>query len=242
LEGGSAHNALPRNSSAILAFNKKNESGFLKSLNEFNEILKKEIKNFEPDFSIHYSKTESRQILITEDDSKRLVDFLNLLPHGIAGMSAEVENLVETSNNFATIRTLKTKGIIEILLSYRSSKPSHLDWVLSKIKSLANITGVSIEIGNGYPAWQPDINSKFLDICKKAYEHCYQKNPKIEVIHAGLECGIIGDKYPGMEMISCGVTIQNAHSPDERVNIPSIDHTFNFIIQLFKDWKELKWK
>jgi dipeptidase D len=112
---------------------------------------------------------------------------------------------------------------------------SRLEAHTNRIESIARLAGARVVSGNGYPAWQPDFNSKLVKICVETYTKVFDKKPKVEAIHAGLECGIIGDAVPGMSMISIGPTIQNPHSPDERISLPSIEKIWKFMIALLPE-------
>jgi len=150
------------------------------------------------------------------------------LPPGVDTMSRDIEGLVETSNNLARVRT--EGDTIEFLTSTRSSVMPALEALRGRIGAVGRLAGAEVEAGGGYPAWQPDMRSKLLKLVKKTFVQEFGKEPHVTAIHAGLECGIIGDKFPGMEMISWGPNIFGAHSPDERVQIST---TVNFY-KLFK--------
>jgi dipeptidase D len=147
-------------------------------------------------------------------------------------MSAKVEGHVETSNNFAIIET-KNKEL-HILSSQRSSVMSRLSAITGQIEAAAALAGARAETGGGYPAWQPDMNSPLLKRCKEVYQRLFGKEPLAEVIHAGLECGIIRSKCEGMDVISVGPTIENPHSPDERLYIPSVGKVRDFLAELLR--------
>ena len=156
------------------------------------------------------------------------------LPHGVIGMSPDIEGLVETSTNFATVEI--KDGALRILASLRSSVMTKLDELGGRIEALCALAGADTESGNAYPAWEPDMDSPLLERCKNIYRKLYGKQPVVEIIHAGVECAILGAKYPGMDMISLGPTIQNPHSPEERINIPTIGKVWDYLVEVLKSF------
>ena len=168
-------------------------------------------------------------------DSGRILDLLIALPHGVAAMSTEIKGLVETSNNEASVRIANSK--LEIVTSQRSSVMSRLNALTWRIEAIARLAGADAVSGNGYPAWQPNLQSPLLARCKEVYRKLFRKEAHVEAIHAGLECGIIGDKKPGMDMISFGPTMKNPHSPDEKIHVGSIGMVWDFVVELLKSLK-----
>jgi dipeptidase D len=148
-------------------------------------------------------------------------------------MNHDIPGLVETSTNLATIRS--NEGTLRIGTSQRSSSLSQKEYISESIASVFKLANAEINIGDGYPGWEPDIESKLLKISKDVYYKLFGKQPEIKAIHAGLECGILETKNPGMEMISFGPTIQNAHSPTERVNIETVDRFYQLLKSLVKE-------
>jgi dipeptidase D len=147
-------------------------------------------------------------------------------------MSHAVEGLVETSTNMAVAETKENN--IELLTSQRSSVASAIGDIADKVKALGELSQFEVEQGGGYPAWEPNPDSPILKLATKTYKELYNKIPEVKAIHAGLECGIIGEKYPGMDMLSFGPTIQGAHSPDEKVHIPAVTKSWNYLLELLK--------
>ena len=147
-------------------------------------------------------------------------------------MSHAIEGLVETSTNMAIIET--KNDMIEMLTSQRSSVASAIEDIADKVKALGELAGFEVEQGGGYPAWQPNPDSKLLKLAVNTYKELHGNEPHVKAIHAGLECGIIGEKFPGMDMISFGPTIQGAHSPDERVHIKAVESVWKDLLELLK--------
>jgi dipeptidase D len=150
-------------------------------------------------------------------------------------MSSEIKDLVETSNNLANISLEGDE--VKVLTSQRSSVVTRLDAHTNRIISVTRLAGGTSTCGDGYPPWQPDMDSKLLAKSVALYKKMFNKEPIVEVIHAGLECGIIGDKYPGMDMISIGPDLRNPHSPDEMVSISATGKVWDFVVELLKELK-----
>jgi dipeptidase D len=145
-------------------------------------------------------------------------------------MSADIEGLVETSNNLATVVLSGTS--CEILSSQRSAVMTRLAEITARIHAVAELAGASATDENSYPAWEPSLDSALLQRCKAVYRDRFGRDPLVQTIHAGLECGLIGTRKPGMDMISFGPTIENPHSPDEKLFVPSVARVWDFIVHL----------
>jgi dipeptidase D len=149
-------------------------------------------------------------------------------------MSTEMADLVETSTNFATLNT--AASTVEILTSQRSSVATKLAHLSSRIEAIAGLAGARVSRDNGYPPWQPDPTSPLLERCKSVFRQTFDADPKVAAIHAGLECALIGDHCPGMQMISFGPTIEDPHSPNERLHLPSVGRTWDFLTALLASY------
>jgi dipeptidase D len=178
------------------------------------------------------------QKALSKKETQRLIDFILVMPHGVAAMSTDISGLVETSNNLANIKI--ENGTVKVLTSQRSSIISRLHAHTSRIEAVTRLAGGEAKSGDGYPPWPPKMDSPLLDKSKKLYQKMYGKKPVVEVIHAGLECGIIGDKNPGMDMISIGPDLKNPHSPDEKIKISAIGKVWDFLVELLKEMKDSK--
>jgi len=158
--------------------------------------------------------------VLARADRDRLVRLLMALPHGVLGMSRDIPGLVETSSNLAVVAV---KGdTVRAVTSSRSSVASALAGVLDGIRAAARLSGATTQRKDGYPGWKPDLDSKALAVVRSVYEKRWGKAPHVTAIHAGLECGLLGERVPGLDMVSFGPQIEGAHSPDERVNVPSV--------------------
>ncbi|HOV92622.1 MAG TPA: aminoacyl-histidine dipeptidase [Candidatus Kapabacteria bacterium] len=230
------HNAIPREAKATVVIKNVALDDFKSYLDDCNNVIIMEYIATEPDLRISYEEVPTPKRVMTIDSQKKFIDSLFVIPHGVFRWSPEIPGLVQTSTNLAVIETNDEK--ISILTSQRSSVESEKIYLSSKVR-------ISMELGNafttfseGYPAWTPNVNSKILKIAKDVYKKTYNKDPKIVAIHAGLECGIIGEKYPGMEMLSFGPNLFDVHSPSERVQISSVKNVWKFLLELLKNIPE----
>jgi dipeptidase D len=236
LKGGSAHNAIPRDAEALLLFPKAKAPAVKKALSGIEKVIKHEFAAIDPDLtlSLHPSDGKAAKVF-TAASAKKAVDLVLGMPHGVSSYSYEVQGLVETSNNLATIKI--EKGKLVILSSQRSSKLSQLADLTRRIEAITVLAGGKAHSDKGYPPWEANWKSPLLAKCKEVYKRMSGKEPKVEMIHAGLECGIIGDKNPGMDMISFGPTLRNPHSPEEKLKIADVDKIWDLIQGLFREYK-----
>jgi len=162
-----------------------------------------------------------------------IVNTLLSLPHGVMSMSPDITELVETSTNLATLK-MDSKELV-IGTSQRSSIESAKNNIAAMIESIFKLAGAKVTVGDGYPGWQPNMDSNLLKVSKKVYKELFKTDPHIKAIHAGLETGLLGAKYPGIDMISFGPTIQGAHSPDEKVNIKDVEKFYKLLKGILKE-------
>jgi dipeptidase D len=220
IDGGSAHNAIPREASAVCVVpNDKVET--LKGLARAqHDAAMSEYGSIDPGLVIEVTAAESPATRVMKtDQADRLVDVLCAVPHGVLAMSRDIKGLVETSNNLATIKT--QDGKVEIKLSSRSSVAAALDSTIGQLCAQGRLAGIGVEVGSGYPGWKPNMSSKVLGLARSVFSEIWGSEPKVTAIHAGLECGLIGEKLPGMDMISFGPQLKSVHSPDEKAQISS---------------------
>jgi dipeptidase D len=171
--------------------------------------------------------------VLTLAATDKAIDFVLAVPHGVEAMCADIEGLVQTSNNFARIE--RVQDSIQVLTSQRSSVVSEIEALSARIEGVARLAGGEGHHGEGYPPWTPNLDSPLLARGVELYERMYGKKPVVEVIHAGLECGLIADRNPGMDMLSIGPKIRDPHCPDERVHIGSIGRVWDFLAALLKE-------
>lgn len=227
--GGSAHNAIPRDAAAIFWSSTAVTHTLQRAVDELSERLQQEVDAKNLSLSIEPRHDASAEPL-TEAATRRVLDVLSALPHGVDRMSPSIEGLVETSSNLATVRTSGTA--VTILMSQRSSTASRLEAITDQIGAIGRLAGASVSSTQGYPPWEPDLDSPLLRHAKSVYIDLYGREPTVDVIHAGLECGVIGAIYPGMDMLSVGPTIRGAHSPDERLDLNSLERLWEFLTKL----------
>ncbi len=233
LEGGNKRNAIPREawadfylkSGQFEAFKAFTQQAFEKIKFEFQAVEK------EANFSLEQSGGE-KDAPLSSLSQKNLINLLFGLPHGVLSMHPEMRDLVETSTNLAVIHTHSKQA--EIICSSRSSVASALEATRNMIAALAELAAASINQPEGYPGWTPNLESPLLKTLKEVYRQIFGQEPEVGAIHAGLECGILGQKFPGMDMISFGPTIEHPHSPEERVNIPSVEKFWKFLTEVLK--------
>ncbi|MFN3781887.1 MAG: peptidase dimerization domain-containing protein, partial [Candidatus Kapaibacteriota bacterium] len=232
-DGGNAHNAIPREAFATITFHHADEVKFHTFANNFFQILSKEWKTKEPNIEFVYEKTELPEYTLTKDIQKKLLALIYVLPHGVIRYSPDVKGLVQTSTNLAVVKTSKEEIFIQT--SQRSSLETEKFDIANQVKTAFELAGAFPKQTGGYPSWQPNINSPILEVAKNTFRTMFAYEPKIEVIHAGLECGLIGEKYPGMDMISFGPNLKDVHSPAERVQISSVKNIWNFLLEVLKN-------
>ncbi|MFW3146113.1 MAG: aminoacyl-histidine dipeptidase [Thermoplasmatota archaeon] len=215
---GDKHNAIPREAEAMILA--RGEMGPIKALiTEAFEEIRFEYKSIEPGMAIDFKEVDLPKRTMTEEDSRRTLHLIVSLPHGVMRMSPYIPDLVETSTSMAKIRTEEE---VYIQLASRSSSKSQLESLRDRIEAISVLACATAERGQAYPGWLPNLDSKVLATLKEAAMELWIKEPEIKAIHAGLETGIIGEKFSGMDMASMGPQIENPHSPDERVRIPSV--------------------
>jgi dipeptidase D len=226
--GGNAHNAIPREVSGIVVVPSTNGipatvTGILTS--EL-EAAAAELSAADPGMTFEVADAPLPADALTEASSRQLLSLVTALPHGVMAMSNDIEGLVETSTNLAVVR--EDDGQAFILMSSRSSVMSALEALRQRIRALADLSGADLAEKDGYPAWQPDVSSALLQVVKGVHERIAGE-AEIGAVHAGLECGIIGEKYPGMDMISFGPQIDFPHSPDERVKVATVEEFYEVL-------------
>jgi len=233
IKGGDKHNAIPRESYAKISINKENKDKFVSELKSEEKIILSEINPIDPKFKITIGSTDNPDKVLNEESQIKLLNLLQSLPHGIDKMSYDIPDLVETSTNLATVSIDKDNVIIS--MSSRSSIMSALQDFRDRIKAIALLSGAEVTENKPYPGWKPNLKSNILAVSKKVFKQMYGKGPKVEAIHAGLECGIIGEKFPGMDMVSIGPTIKYPHSPEEQVEINTVSKFYDYLIKLIQN-------
>jgi dipeptidase D len=225
IEGGNMHNAIPRE--AVATITCSDPERLIRGLETEIAAIEAEFRSAEPNMASEIGPTDVPETVLTETSTQRILDLIASLPHGVIAMSYDIPGLVETSTNLATVQADDSK--YQILLSSRSSVASALSALRRRIRATAALAGATVEEGDGYPGWKPDLESTVLKVTQAVHERELGIDPKVEAIHAGLECGLIGDMIPGMDMVSFGPQIDFPHSPDERVDIASVGDFYNLL-------------
>jgi len=233
INGGSLRNAIPRESVAKIIINSSSEDGFINEISEFIEPIKKELLLIEPNLQIEASKIAIPEKVMEISAQESVIKAIYAALNGVYKMSLAIPDLVETSNNIAKI-TVKN-GQIEVLCLTRSSSESSKNDLAKSLKSCFELADFKVDFSGTYPGWQPNINSEILTVVSNLYEKLHGEKAKVAACHAGLECGILGEHYPKMDMVSFGPTIRGAHSPDERVSISSVQKFWKFLIEILKN-------
>ena len=224
---GNKHNAIPREGFATITVANSDVELFKDYVIAFEAQYKKEFSSKEPNLAIFAEACPAPSRVISKEMQTKLLNSFYAMPHGVYRMSPDIAGLVQTSTNFAIVET--KADTIEVLTSQRSSVESEKIDMVNMVSSAFILGGAEVKFGDGYPAWEPNVHSPILQEAKEVYKKLFGKEAHIEAIHAGLECGLVGEKYPGMDMLSFGPTLRDVHSPDERINIPTTENCWNFL-------------
>ncbi len=237
LNGGNKSNAIPREAEALLFIPKKKLEEVQEVVTQFNQTIRAELSTVEPDLQISLAEAAegNKGKVLPMSLQRKICQTLSALPHGVTKMSAEITWLVETSTNLAVIQTGK-KGII-LTTSQRSSVASEMEEICQTVRSILELGKAKVEQADGYPGWKPNLDSPILKVAQETYQSIFGKEPQVKAVHAGLECGIIGEKFPGMDMVSFGPTLRAVHSPDECIDIESVDRFWTFLLGILRNAK-----
>ena len=233
VEGGSLRNAIPREASAVITIPADGLDEMKQLVNDYEDLFIREYDGVEDNISFSAEDVECPKTELPEDTQDFLIHAITLCPHGVYRMIPEMPDIVETSNNLAMIGTENNR--ITVMCLTRSSVESRKEELRQIIQSAFALAGAETEFTGSYPGWKPNLHSHILEVMKDVYQKEFGTTPRIITIHAGLECGIIGRNYPGMDMISFGPTIEHPHSPDERVNIATVQKFYHFLLATLKE-------
>lgn len=233
LEGGSLRNAIPRESNAVVAVARDQKAAFLSFITGFSEVINAEYRVIEPTLSINIEETEPPLEVLDKEDYHKIVNALYAVPNGIFRMSPDIPGLVEASSNLAKV--MIKDGTFVTLSLQRSSVESTKEDVAIAVRAVFENIGGKVTISGDYPGWKPDADSGILSLMRQIYKLRFNAEPNVNACHAGLECGILGAHLPGMDMISFGPTIHGAHSPDERVQISSVNKFWHYLLNLLEE-------
>ncbi|QXE89198.1 aminoacyl-histidine dipeptidase [Geomonas subterranea] len=233
IDGGNMRNAIPRECSAVMYLAPELVAGARAVVEELAAVFVAELPAVDPGVRLTLEPCEAGPATVMEPHLQRQVlKTISALPSGVQRMSAEIPGLVETSTNVSVINTEQDEVVL--ITSQRSSSASRLTEVVDTVQSILEMGGAVVEVSEGYPGWQPNIDSPLLKLAQRCYRDLYGTEPEVKAIHAGLECGIIGERIPGMDMVSFGPNMEKVHSPDERVYIESVARYWRFVLQILK--------
>ncbi len=232
-DGGNLRNAIPREAYAIVLVPSNKKDDLFNELAKFKDMSRNEFSITEPNMDITIEDTTFPETVIDDESFMEFVNAIYACPHGVIAMSQSIENFVETSTNLASVKFLEDE--ILITTSQRSSVESEKQDITNMVTSVFKLAGARTLTSDGYPGWAPNPNSAIVDITENSYKKLFKVEPKVLAIHAGLECGLIGDKYPEMDMISFGPTIKRAHSPEEKIEIESVVKFWELLLDVLKN-------
>ncbi len=232
INGGDKHNAIPREAFATIGVKPDDEEIIVQLLHQEVKNILEEFKPIDPKIAMTIKEGKAPPFVLEGPSQHIITNMIRALPHGVKKMSYEIPGFVQTSTNLAKI-TME-KDAVRMVLSSRSSVMVELQYLRDQIHAIVNLCGGSVEEEEPYPGWKPNLNSNILKLAKQLYKKKYGTEPVVEAIHAGLECGIIGEKYEEMDMVSIGPTVKYPHSPEEQVHISSVEKFYEFIVDILK--------
>ena len=233
INGGSLRNAIPRESVAKVIISQMFDEAYVYDMQEIISDIKAEYKTTEPNLTIEIVKSDLPEKIMDLGVQEGIIRAIYAAQNGVYRMSPDMADLVETSNNIARV-VVKDGEILVGCLTRSSVESSKFD-LANSLRSAFELVGCEVELSGSYPGWTPNVNSEILEVLKDIYEKQNGEQPKVVACHAGLECGILGTNYPGMDMISFGPTIHGAHSPDERASISSAQKYWKFVLEILSN-------
>lgn len=228
IEGGNLRNAIPREANAVFGIQADRHEEMMRRLHSYVNEIKNEYEGVEPGMKLEIEEVERPEYCLDSETSLAIVRAVYSAPHGVISMSRDIEGLVETSTNLASVK-MPEEGKVIVTTSQRSSVESRKDDIAGQVEAHFQLAGAKVTHSDGYPGWAPNMKSPIMKISAEAYEELFGVKPAIKAIHAGLECGLFLAKYPHLDMVSFGPTMTGVHSPDEQLLIPTVD----------KFWKHL---
>lgn len=233
IQAGGLHNAIPREAEAIVAIPNEYKEQARVDWNLFAADVQEEFYVTEPSMQFLLESTDALPTVFPEETSRRIITALQAVDNGVYAMSQDIE-LVETSSNLASIRQTES-GLVCINSSQRSSLMSNRLNMAHTVAAAFELAGAEVEIGEGYPGWKPNPNSQLLKVAVEQYRKLFGKEPIVRGIHAGLECGLFSEKYPGLDMVSFGPTLRGVHSPDEKLEIATVDMVWRHLLAILEN-------
>ena len=234
IEGGNLRNAIAREAHAVVGLRPEDKETVRILLNHFAADVENELKHVDKNVRLVMESTDKPETYIDSATAEKVIYAMHACPHGVLGMSHDIEGLVETSTNLASIK-MKENHTILVGTSQRSSIESYKEMAANQVASTFLLAGAEVSHGDGYPGWAPNPDSVILKVAQETYERLFHKQPEIMAIHAGLECGLFLEKYPTLDMISFGPTLRDVHSPNERIEIKTVGMWWSHLLELLKN-------
>ena len=239
IDGGNLRNAIPRAAHAVFGVHSSHKESVRVEFNKYVADIENEYAGIEPTLKLDLESVDRPEYSVDEATTAHLIEALYSAPHGVISMSRDLEGLVETSTNLASVKMLPDNKIL-VTTSQRSSVESRKWDIAYQVEALFRLAGAEVTHGDGYPGWAPNMNSRIMHIASDAYEELYGVRPAIKAIHAGLECGLFLQKYPHLDMVSFGPTLQGVHSPSERMFIPAVERFWGQLTRTLEKVADLK--
>ena len=234
IDGGNLRNAIAREAHAVVGLRPEDKETVRILLNHFAADVENELKHVDKNVRLVMESTDKPETYIDSATAEKVIYAMHACPHGVLGMSHDIEGLVETSTNLASIK-MKENHTILVGTSQRSSIESYKEMAANQVASTFLLAGAEVSHGDGYPGWAPNPDSVILKVAQETYERLFHKQPEIMAIHAGLECGLFLEKYPTLDMISFGPTLRDVHSPNERIEIKTVGMWWSHLLELLKN-------
>jgi dipeptidase D len=222
IDGGNLRNAIPRAAHVVFGVPADCKEAVRIAFNKYVAVIENEYKGLEVTLKLSLDSVDRPEYTVDVDTATRLIRTLYCAPHGVQSWSRDMENLVETSTNLASVK-MPEEGKIVVTTSQRSCVDSRKYDIANQVEALFLLAGATVEHGDGYPAWTPNLDSPIMKMASDAYEELFGVKPAIKGIHAGLECALFQQNYPELDMVSFGPTLRDVHSPSERMHIPAVD-------------------
>jgi len=239
IDGGNLRNAIPRAAHAVIGVHASNKERVVEMLNRYAADVANEYAGLEPTMTIELETADKPDFTVDSDTTLAVIRAIYSAPHGVVSMSRELEGLVETSTNLASVKMADDNKIV-VTTSQRSSVESRKYDIANQVEAHFALAGAEVVHGEGYPGWQPNMDSTIMKIAREAYEELYGVTPAVKGIHAGLECGLFLTKYPWLDMVSFGPTLRGVHSPSEKMHIPAVDRFWHHLTRILEKVADLK--
>lgn len=238
-DAGNLRNAIAREAFATIAVDGDKKNMVTEEIASLSRMIRDEFGDLEKDLKISVEETDTPATLLNEESRKKLLEILSCCPHGVLAWSKEMEDLVETSTNLASVKFVED-DLIKIVTTQRSSVESAKHEAAGMVRACLSLAGAEVLHSDGYPGWEPSLKSEILRLTRESYVRLFGREPLVRAIHAGLECGLIFRKYPGIDMISFGPTIRGAHTPEEKIDIKTVAMFWDLLTDIIRSVSSVK--